>query len=57
MSIKTKDIKCVMSVYNNIVRYVSNVMKRKDIKILRARNIKDVMTVYNNIESCVNNVI
>jgi len=29
----------VMSVYNNIVKYVSNVMKRKDIKILRARNI------------------
>jgi len=57
MSIKTEDIKCVMSVYNNMVKYVYNVMKRKDIMILRAKNIKDVMAVYNNIESYVNNVI
>jgi len=57
VNIKTEDIKCVMSVYNNIVKYAYNVIKRKDIMISRAKNIKDVMTVYNNIKSCVNNVI
>jgi len=58
MSIKSEDIKCVMSVYNNIVKYVYNVMKRKDIMILfRAKNINNEMTEStNNIEMCLNNV-
>jgi len=41
MNIKTRNQRYVMTVYNNIEKFVDNVNKKKDIMILNVEDIKD----------------
>jgi len=45
MNIKTSNRRYVMTVYNNIEKYVYNVKKKKDIMILNVEDIKDAKNV------------
>jgi len=54
MNIKTKVIKCAMSAYNHIEKYVYNVMWKEGIMIIRIGVIKDVTNVLSNLGKYVN---
>jgi len=45
MNIKISNRRYVMTVYNNIKKYVDNVSKKKDIMILNVEDIKDAKSV------------